>query len=60
MIITLGQQSLFFDADKIYELFKIKDRKELEKAPPQVMLYVIYQVQEKIMTLNRFNNISKS
>jgi len=43
VIITLGQQSLFFDADKIYELFKIKDRKELEKAPPQVMLSIKYK-----------------
>ena len=56
MIVTLGQQSPLFDGDKICELFKIKDWKAWKSSPSS---YAINQVQENIMTLNRFDNISK-
>ena len=43
VIVTLGQQSPPFDDDKTYELFKISYGKELEKAPPQIMLSIKYK-----------------
>ena len=43
VILTWANNLPFFDDDKTYELFKIKDRKKLEKAPPQVILSIKYK-----------------